>query len=129
MSAHPPSASLPPTPPDPSPVPPGLQAPGFRRMPRWEALLLTVLVLLAVLGQLWWKQTSRRSALGGLEARQRGQAYEQALRTLDSLCTPRVRPGMEGTCRQQARLVLDFPECDARCKALARPLAGPAPSR
>jgi hypothetical protein len=45
--------------------------------------------------------------------------YQRTLANVRATCSPPA-PAVESHCRDLAALLLDFPECDADCVALAR---------
>ena len=50
---------------------------------------------------------------------QRAALYAKTLEAVRTTCVP-VTAATESYCRDQANLLLDFPECDAECVRLAR---------
>jgi hypothetical protein len=63
-----------------------------------------------------------RAAIGELPAQERRALYERTLRTLASSCAPiKQRQGLADHCREQAEFIVQFPECDGACRALAEP--------
>jgi hypothetical protein len=89
---------------------------GPSRGNRW---LVLIAVLTAVTGALLWQSVSRWSAANP----HRGELYQRTLENVRATCSP-PKPGVESYCRDQALLLLDFPECDAACVALARKIRG-----
>lgn len=75
-----------------------------------------------VLAVLWlWSQTAEQRAIRHLPAPERKALYERTLSTLRSPCGSWQRSnGLAEFCRDQARFVLEFPECDTACEVLAR---------
>jgi len=68
-----------------------------------------------------------RQTLAAVTTPERLALYDRTLRTLVSQCNGAKRPsGLEDFCREQAELVLQFPDCDAACRALARSLTASA---
>jgi hypothetical protein len=53
----------------------------------------------------------------------RVEMYQRTLETVRSSCAE-PKPAVKSYCRDQAALLLEFPECDAECVALARRVRG-----
>jgi hypothetical protein len=49
----------------------------------------------------------------------RAELYHRTLDAVHGLCEP-AKPELESHCREQAALLLDFPECDRSCVELVR---------
>ena len=91
-----------------------------RRSLKTTALALAVLIGVA----LWiWLQGSEQRAIGNLPEAERVALYERTLANVQSVC---VSPdlALDEYCRDQARILLEFPECDADCREQARVQAG-----
>ncbi|MBY0276233.1 hypothetical protein K2Z84_12880 [Candidatus Binatia bacterium] len=82
------------------------------------AVVVVPLVLLVV--WVWWLGAERR-AVRALPPAERGALFEQTMRGFADLCVP-PRAGLEQHCRREASFLLNFPECDARCVAVTRPI-------
>ncbi len=67
-----------------------------------------------------WQNTAQRRAL---EDQKRAEMYRRTLENVRSVCA-QPKPGLEGYCRDQATVLLEFPECDPACVALARKVRG-----
>lgn len=68
-----------------------------------------------------WSQTAEQRAIRHLPASERKALYERTLSTLRSPCSSSQRSnGLADFCRDQARFVLEFPECDTPCNVLAK---------
>jgi len=86
--------------------------------PTLRPMVLAAFVLAAV--AIWiWSQGAERRGFRGLPADERKAVY---LRTLENLQTVCASPdlALEEYCREQARVLLAFPECDASCREIAR---------
>jgi hypothetical protein len=83
---------------------------------------LYALVVLAALW-IWWPSHDKVTRLPEPERR---ALYQRTLGTLTTFCDPsKDHTGIHDYCQQQADLVVQFPECDAACRAVAekhRPL-------
>jgi len=62
-----------------------------------------------------------RRAVRGLPEPERRALFERTLENLRSTCARDGKNGLEAYCREQAELVIDFPECDTACESLAEP--------
>jgi hypothetical protein len=86
---------------------------------RTRLWLAVSVVALASLGAWVWHIRTQWQ-----EANQhRGEMYQRTLETVRSVCV-NPKPGVESYCRDQALLLLEFPECDPECVALARKVRG-----
>lgn len=81
----------------------------------------SILVVLGVLGgfAFWiWSQGAERRAIRRLPEAARTAAYERTLENVRTVCAaPEL--ALEDYCREQAVLLLEFPECDEACHELA----------
>jgi hypothetical protein len=94
----------------------------------WSRLLkrLAIGLLAAIAVLLWaWRQGSERRAVQGLPEADRAALYRRTLDTLTTTCRPGASEGLHDFCRDQAELLLGFPECDEACRALARRFVNP----
>ena len=82
---------------------------------RGRAWLVVALLLLAAGGFLLWQF----AAQWGAPNPHRVEMYQRILDNLRASCVP-PKPTLEGYCRDQAALLLEYPECDADCAALVR---------
>ncbi len=76
---------------------------------------------------LYCEQSSERE-LRALPAAERQALYRHTLGGLSSGCSNPASPHPSEFCREQAQLLLQFPECDASCRTLAQPWL-PQPTR
>lgn len=78
--------------------------------------------LFALVLALWTARERReQAAVMSLPAFERRALYERTLHTLESTCeTVTHRDGLADLCGEQAEFILQFPECDAACAALAQ---------
>jgi hypothetical protein len=93
------------------------------------AAALALGVLAATAATLLWLSPpgAEGDAIRSLPEAERRSLYERTLRTLESPCKRHRGSGLESICRQQADFVVQFPECDAQCSALAEAFrAGPS---
>src|SRR5262249_51748512 len=86
--------------------------PPTRRFPAWLAALALLLAAAAILA---WQLSAR---FGPPDPHRAGM-YQRTLAAVRESCLP-PGPNVESYCRDQAALLLTFPECDADCVALAR---------
>jgi hypothetical protein len=91
-----------------------------RRSQRSRKWLVLAVLLLALAAAVWvWHATANRRAPDP----HRGEMYQRTLESVRSTCLP-PKAGVESYCRDQALLLLEFPECDSACVALARKIRG-----
>jgi len=102
------------------------QADRNRDLAWWAVALLLALALAAAFV---WNMGAERRAIEGLDPLQRRAVYEQAFGELQRLCGAGPRDdALEKRCIEQVALILQFPECDARCQEIARSHA-PRPTK
>ncbi|HET6438280.1 MAG TPA: hypothetical protein VFG59_09480 [Anaeromyxobacter sp.] len=75
-----------------------------------------VALLAAVLWVSNWRSTP--ATLRRLPAKERAALMERTLSTVREICREPARP--REFCREQASILLDLPECDRACQALAK---------
>jgi hypothetical protein len=68
---------------------------------------------------LMWSEGSERRAIRDMPPSERQALLSRTLENLKSVCGE-PEDAMRGFCGDQARLVLEFPECDEACQNLAR---------
>src|SRR5512137_3134517 len=82
---------------------------------------LALLVALGLAAASVWNSGAERRAIEGMDPLQRRAVYEQAFGELERLCGAGPRDdALERRCTEQVAFILQFPECDARCQAIAR---------
>jgi len=83
---------------------------------RGRGFVLWLLMLAVVLTGAWlWQIASRKQT----QDAHRAEMFQRTLESVRSACFP-PKAGVESYCRDQALLLLEFPECDPACVALAR---------
>lgn len=104
-------------PPPPPPPPLAVPAPGRTRA-QTAVLALAAIALFA--GWIWHAGSEQR-ALRALPADRRAALYAETLHSYQDTC---AAPGtlLVGHCRKQAAFLLEFDECDERCRALVMPM-------
>lgn len=81
---------------------------------------LTSLALLAALAlAILWQAASKTRARDP----HRVEMYQRTLETVRSSCAE-PKPALKSYCRDQAALLLEFPECDPECVSLVRRVRG-----
>jgi hypothetical protein len=89
------------------------------------AAVLTVLLLV---GAWIWTHGAERRAVRNLPLEERGALYHTTLGTLRGPCgASQPSDGLDAFCRKQAEFIVEFPECDGTCMALARAHLSSAP--
>jgi hypothetical protein len=86
-----------------------------------RVIILAALVLLAAAAIVLLRWNASGS-IAALSAEQRRTAYSVTLEELDRLCRPPVAPALLEHCTDEARFIVQLPECAERCHALADPL-------
>ena len=87
--------------------------PGFT----WGAALLC----LAAFAGLSYLQSEREaSSMRAMPEGERKALYERTMETLRTVCSGEHASAVPDLCRDQAELVVSFPECDDACRELAR---------
>ena len=79
-----------------------------------------MLGLLAAVAAYWWSAGEEARALRALPEAQRAGLYLRTMETLRTVCDPAPGRSMRTYCREQAEFALQFPECDAACRQIAR---------
>jgi hypothetical protein len=90
---------------------------------RWPRPLRLILLVLAAL-LVWvttiaWREHRLKAEIEAMPEAERQAVYSHTIDELRSVCS--AQPALREHCREQARLILKFPECDADCFALADP--------
>ena len=100
--------------------PPPVEPPS-RRSKTYLAAFTTGALATALLALSISRGNAERRAVGRLPELERRALYGRTMQTLGSTCEEaNRRSGLEKYCREQAEFVVEFPECDAACSALAR---------
>jgi cytochrome b pre-mRNA-processing protein 3 len=81
-------------------------------------------ILIAVSAFWIWNRGVESRSLNELAVPERHALYQRTLQTLQSsACDPNHGAhGLHDYCRRQAEFIVEFPECDASCSALAKRL-------
>jgi hypothetical protein len=90
------------------------------RLPAW--IVLALVMAGTVVSALWvWNRGAETRAIRHLPADERRALYDRTLSVLRSPCGPTRRTdALEKFCHDQAQFIIEFPECDAECLAVAR---------
>jgi hypothetical protein len=96
---------------DPSPV----DTPSMRRLATFGWILLLLLA-----GAYLSSFVGLRTPMRDLPEPQRKLLFERTQATVRDVCAPGVAESIHAFCRQQAELLLQFPECEADCQGLAK---------
>jgi hypothetical protein len=87
-------------------------------LPGWVKALAVPLAIGAGLAlYLYWAGSEQR-AIRDLPVAERRELFGRTLKNLQSLCSP-AQESLRSFCSDQARLALEFPECDRACRDLA----------
>lgn len=87
---------------------------------RWLVRLLVALLVLAIASHWWWTATRPMRAIRALPDGERRDLYRRTMENLTSICDPAPGRSFRDFCREQATLILAFPECDRPCQRIAR---------
>lgn len=85
-------------------------------------MLLALSVLIAI-GVWIWFQGSEQRAIRNLPADERAALYRRTRANVETVCASQDL-ALEEYCRDQARLLLEFPECDDACREMASTRVG-----
>jgi hypothetical protein len=96
----------------PEPLPKGWTLPG------WAKASAVTLVVVAAFALYLYSAGSERRAIHNLPVGERRALFERTVKNLQSLCSP-AEESLRSFCLDQARLALEFPECDRACQDLA----------
>jgi hypothetical protein len=91
---------------------------GRRRLLRWLRWCAVVAGLAGILLLYMRDEGAERRALQTMPAPERQALFARTLKNLTQVCAEPA-DGMEDFCFDQARLAVEFPECDPACQALA----------
>jgi hypothetical protein len=89
-------------------------------MRRWTIVAISLVGLAVALLWWWWQQTEQGRALRALPPADRVGLYERTLENLKTVCDPAPGRSVREFCREQATIILELPECDGACRALAQ---------
>jgi hypothetical protein len=96
----------------PEPVPQGWTLPG------WAKASAVILTIVAGFALYLYSAGSERRAIQKLPIGERRALFERTVKNLQSLCSP-AEESLRSFCLDQARLALEFPECDRACQDLS----------
>jgi hypothetical protein len=94
------------------------EAPKHSRLGRWASWAAAVVGLAGVLFLMVWCEGAEQRAIRNLPEGERQALFARTLQNLKAVCTA-PEDGMHDYCAEQARLALEFSECDPACQALA----------
>jgi hypothetical protein len=83
----------------------------------WGAVLLC---LVAFAGLSLWQRERDASSVRAMPEGERKALYERTMETLRTVCSGEHASAVPDLCREQAELVVSFPECDDACREIAR---------
>ncbi|WP_044278278.1 hypothetical protein [Myxococcus stipitatus] len=87
--------------------------------PWWKDLVRVFLLGGAMAAVVGWLASERRAVLS-LEPEARAAAFQEEWAGFQRLCAGPTHQGFVPRCREQARFLLNFPECQGDCQELAR---------
>ena len=94
------------------------ERPHLGRVPGWAKWSALIAGIAGAIVLLVWSEGAERRAIRGMHQPERQQLYARTLQNLESVCAPPDN-AMRNFCAGQARLALEFPECDRICQKLA----------
>jgi hypothetical protein len=86
------------------------------RRANWLERAGIALAVLATIATVIWHLGAERRAIRNLPPVERQAAYARTFESFRSLCGADRADSLRENCRQQAQLLLDFPECDSFCE-------------
>lgn len=89
--------------------------------PWWKDLLWVLGLGVALAAVVGWLASERRAVLT-LEPQDRAAVFDDAWAGFQRLCSAPLHTGLVPRCREQARFLLLFPECQGECREQARVL-------
>lgn len=89
---------------------------------RVASAFLVVLIGLVLFVAWGWLRDRELRDLTSLPPEARAGLYHRTLENLASVCAEGNAARHDAFCREQAEIALRFPECDAACERLARPI-------
>ncbi|MCP3099259.1 hypothetical protein LZ198_10290 [Myxococcus sp. K15C18031901] len=110
-----------PLPPEVPPRPRPPAAPGGLARPYWKDLLAMVALGCALALVVGWLASERRAVMS-LEPAARAAVFRESWEGFQRLCVKTREPALVPRCREEARFLLLFPECQDTCRELARAL-------
>jgi hypothetical protein len=87
-------------------------------LPAWGKALAVTVAIVAGLALYLYCAGSEQRAIRHLPVGERRALFERTLKNLQSLCSP-AEESLRSFCLDQARLALEFPECEQACRTLA----------
>ncbi|WP_426734148.1 hypothetical protein [Myxococcus faecalis] len=94
-------------------------APPCLASPWWRDLLCILALGASLALVVGWLGSERRAVLS-LEPEERALVFQESWDGFQRLCSASSPPGLSARCREQARFLLLFPECQGACQEQAR---------
>lgn len=94
------------------------EAPKHGRLGRWGSWAAGVVGLVGIIFLMVWCEGAEGRAIRNMPEGERHALFVRTLQNLESVCTA-PEDAMHDYCAAQARLALEFSECDQACQALA----------
>ncbi|WP_163867777.1 hypothetical protein [Myxococcus eversor] len=102
-----------------SPDPVTEPEPASLARPWWKDLLWMLGLGVALAAMVGWLASERRAVLT-LEPESRAAVFDDAWASFQRLCSAPLHTGLVPRCREQARFLLLFPECQGACREQAQ---------
>jgi hypothetical protein len=74
-----------------------------------------------MLGMILWSLSAEQRAIARMQPQERAEVFTKTTQGFQSLCVKEPNPALEPRCRELARFLRYFPECDAMCKQQTMP--------
>ncbi|WP_224368605.1 hypothetical protein [Hyalangium versicolor] len=84
--------------------------------PTRPILLLGGLLVLLLIALITWGLISERRAVEQMNPQTRAAVFQETWKSFQLLCREGVDSALTSRCRDQARFLSDFPECQADCR-------------
>jgi hypothetical protein len=94
------------------------EEPLLGRLPGWAKWSALIAGIAGVILLLWWNEGAERRAIRDMPETERQALYTRTMQNLTSVCAP-ADDALRGFCQEQARLAMEFRECDQACLELA----------
>jgi hypothetical protein len=94
------------------------EQPQFDRLPGWAKWSAIIAAIVGAIFLVVWSEGAERRAIRDMPQTERQALFARTVQNLKSVCAA-PSDAMRDFCGEQARLVLEFSECDHACQVLA----------
>ncbi|MFY0574063.1 hypothetical protein F0U62_12730 [Cystobacter fuscus] len=74
-----------------------------------------------LLVMMMWSSSAEQRAITAMRPQERAEVFTKTTQGFQALCVKEPNPALEPRCRELARFLRYFPECDAVCKRQTMP--------